>query len=271
MLVIAGAASMFLYAIDKSTFFRLMYDPLSVRDGEVWRLVTWPIANPPTQIWVVFTLLFFWFVGHAVEELVGRNRFAVLVAVVTVLPAVIVTALPYRSFPTVPEIGLGLVGTAMLTVFAAEHPHAPFFFGVPAWVIAIVFVGIEVLRVVGDRYWGTLVLMVAAIVLALVIVRQWGFAQKLAWIPSVKSGKPHPPRRGPAPKRPTTKRPNAPRGGNRVVEGPWSAPLPPMSSAEAAAAQVELDALLDKISATGLESLTSDEKRRLNELSKRLR
>jgi len=44
-----------------------------------------------------------------------------------------------------------------------------------------------------------------------------------------------------------------------------------MSSAEAAAAQVELDALLDKISATGLESLTSDEKRRLNELSKRLR
>ena len=37
------------------------------------------------------------------------------------------------------------------------------------------------------------------------------------------------------------------------------------------AVQAELDALLDKISATGLESLTTDEKRRLNDLSKRLR
>ena len=61
------------------------------------------------------------------------------------------------------------------------------------------------------------------------------------------------------------------RTGGQVVEGPWSAPAPPQSTADAAAAQVELDALLDKISATGLDSLTTDEKRRLNELSKRLR
>jgi membrane associated rhomboid family serine protease len=271
MLVIAGVASMFLYAIDKSTFFKLMFDPLAVRDGEVWRLVTWPIANPPTQIWVVFTLLFFWFVGHAVEELVGRNRFAALTAIVTVVPAVIVTFLPDQDFPTVPEIGLGLVGTAMLAVFAAQHPHAPFFFGVPAWVIAVVFVGIDMLRVVGDRYWGTLVLMAMAIILALVTVRQWGFAEKLGWIPSLGGSKPHPPRRGPAPKRPTGKKSAPARGSGRVVEGPWSAPTPPMSSAEAAAAHAELDTLLDKISATGLDSLTSDEKRRLNELSKRLR
>ena len=33
----------------------------------------------------------------------------------------------------------------------------------------------------------------------------------------------------------------------------------------------ELDALLDKISANGLDSLNADEKRRLNDLSKRLR
>ncbi|MFZ9016490.1 MAG: DUF6576 domain-containing protein, partial [Ilumatobacteraceae bacterium] len=42
-------------------------------------------------------------------------------------------------------------------------------------------------------------------------------------------------------------------------------------SADTAAAQAELDVLLDKISASGLESLSTDEKRRLNELSKRLR
>ena len=35
--------------------------------------------------------------------------------------------------------------------------------------------------------------------------------------------------------------------------------------------QAELDELLDKISAQGMDGLTNDEKRRLNELSKRMR
>ncbi|HBU74937.1 MAG TPA: rhomboid family intramembrane serine protease, partial [Acidimicrobiaceae bacterium] len=37
------------------------------------------------------------------------------------------------------------------------------------------------------------------------------------------------------------------------------------------ALQNELDVLLDKVSSSGLDALSSDEKKRLNELSKRLR
>ena len=67
------------------------------------------------------------------------------------------------------------------------------------------------------------------------------------------------------------------------MAGPWtsatrsgptrSAPLPqpPVSSADVAADQRELDALLDKISDAGMDGLSADEKRRLNELSKRMR
>ncbi|HUF96658.1 MAG TPA: DUF6576 domain-containing protein, partial [Ilumatobacter sp.] len=59
---------------------------------------------------------------------------------------------------------------------------------------------------------------------------------------------------------------------SNVVDGPWTPPPPPpRSSPDAKVAQEELDGLLDKISASGLESLSADEKRRLNELSKRLR
>ena len=60
-------------------------------------------------------------------------------------------------------------------------------------------------------------------------------------------------------------------GGSSVVEGPWTPPPPPRAGPEAMAAQAELDALLDKISDGGLDSLSNEEKRRLNELSKRLR
>jgi hypothetical protein len=271
MLVVGGVASMFLYAIDKDTFWKLAFHPVAVRDGELWRLVTWPFANPPSQIWVIFTLLFFWFIGHAVEDMIGRVRYTVLIVLMTVLPATLVTLLPPADFPTIPEIGLGLLGTALLVVFAAEHPHMPFFFGIPAWIIAAVFVGIEVLRNVGDRYWGTLVMMLTAIVTGVVTVRQWGFAHRLSFIPKLGGGA--------GSSRSTGRRSSPRRGGERrsadrrgsVVEGPWSAPVAPAPGPDAAAAQVELDELLDKISAGGLDSLSVDEKRRLNELSKRLR
>jgi membrane associated rhomboid family serine protease len=268
LLVLAGVASMFVYAFDKVTFYKLSFQPLLVRDGELWRLITWPLANQPS-IWVVITLLFFWIIGHGVEGMVGRVRYTVLVAVTTVVPAAIVTLLPPDDFPTAPAAGLRILGTAMFVVFAAENPNMPFFFGVPAWVIAAVFIGIDVLQLVGDRYWGTLVLELAAVVVAIVVVRQWGFVRRLSFIPKVGGSKGKPPRRAPVNRRGPERRPADKRGS--VVEGPWSAPVPPRSSADAVAAQVELDELLDKISASGLDSLSSDEKRRLNELSKRLR
>ena len=241
----------------------------SVRDGEVWRLFTWPIANPPSHIWVVLTLLFFWIIGHAVEGMVGRVRYTLLIVVITVVPAALVTLLPPENFPTVAEIGLGLLGTALFVVFAAEHPNMPFFFGVPAWIIATVFVGIDVLFYVGDRLWGTLVMMLSAIAdrgdhgapVGLRRATDVHPQDRRLDEPSASSGPVQ--RRGPE------RRPSDRRGS--VVEGPWSAPVPPRTTADAAAAQVELDELLDKISASGLDSLSTDEKRRLNELSKRLR
>ena len=157
LLVIAGVASMFLYAIDKTLFNKLVFVPALVRDGEVWRLFTWPIANPPSQV-----------LGgpHAALLLDHRARRRGNGRPRPLHPpdrrhhrgagGARDRCSPPRHFPTAPEFGLGLLGTALFVVFAAEHPHMPFFFGVPAWIIAAVFVGIDVLFYVGDRLWGTL-------------------------------------------------------------------------------------------------------------------
>ena len=51
-----------------------------------------------------------------------------------------------------------------------------------------------------------------------------------------------------------------------MITGPWGAP-----GGQSSTDQIELDMLLDKISATGMASLSRQEKQRLNELSKRLR
>ncbi|MCU1503978.1 MAG: hypothetical protein JWM12_3332, partial [Ilumatobacteraceae bacterium] len=74
-MVLLGVISMFIYAASQSALVKLVFDVPDVRAGEIWRLITWPIANPPTQIWVILTLVFFWFFGHRIEDVVGRKRF----------------------------------------------------------------------------------------------------------------------------------------------------------------------------------------------------
>ncbi len=266
-LVGCGIASMVLYAMSISLFSNLVFDAGSVRRGEVWRLITWPAANPPISAWVVITLFFFWYFGHIVEEMVGRIRFTRLVLAVTIAPTLFVSIV--GNLATAAEMGLGLLGTVMLVVFAAEHPDAPFFFGIPAWVISSIFVGIDILRYLGNRIWGTLIVLVLALGIALVTVRQWGFADRLDIIPRFSSTTRHK-----SPTRSAKGRVRKPARRSRtskptVVDGPWAAPA--TSNPSHAALQHELDTLLDKVSAEGLDALSKDEKRRLNELSKLLR
>jgi hypothetical protein len=136
LMVLMGVVSMFVYAASKTWFLKLVFHPIWVRDGDIWRLITWPIANPPDSIFVIITLIFFWFFGHRIEEMVGRVRFTWLMVISTVLPAAVVTLIGRFQYSTSLEVGLGVLGTAMLVVFALDAPNAPFFFNIPAWIVA---------------------------------------------------------------------------------------------------------------------------------------
>ncbi|MGD9996265.1 MAG: rhomboid family intramembrane serine protease [Ilumatobacteraceae bacterium] len=260
LMVGLGVVSMFVYAASKSWFMKLVFHPIWVRDGDIWRLVTWPIANPPDSIFVIITLVFFWFFGHRIEEMVGRVRFTWLVLVATVLPAAIVTLIGRFEASTSLEVGLGVLGTAMLVVFAFDAPNAPFFFNIPAWIIALIFVGINLLQYLGDRLWGTIVLELLVIATAVVMVRQYGFLDQLTFIPKLTGGK-APARRGGSRSRGRGRpRQRQGRDFDRVVSGPWTGPSP--------ADQHEMDQLLDKMNSVGL---SDAERKRLSELGRRLR
>ena len=254
LLVGLGIASMFWYAVDQVSLVRLAFDGVAVRDGEVWRLVTWPIVNPPDNIWVLFTLAFFWFVGHRVEERIGRRRFTVMIAFMTVIPSAVATSFTF-SAETGWAYGLGILGIALLVVFAFDMPQAMWFFNIPLWIVAAAFVALDVLQQLGQRRFGTLVVELGAIIVGAVTARQYGMLTDLWFIPRFGDSQ----RRTQQQRRPKAK---ARKGASPVVAGPWG---------PSAADQAELDALLDKISANGMDALSRDEKARLNELSKRLR
>jgi hypothetical protein len=243
----------------------------SVHSGQIWRLATWPLVNAP-NIWAVITLAVFWYFGRDVEAMFGRNRFLGFLAAVTVIPALIVfllTLIPgVDSFHT-GTAGMRLIEMGVFAVFVAEHLTARFFFGIRAWVLGLVFLGLDVLQFIGARDWGSLLHELLIVTLSLVLVRAFGFADDLVWVPRLAlpgSG------RKPA-ARASRSRPGAQkgplRGGGRqaaVVAGPWAGSVP--------AAGVDhqlLDRLLDKVASGGIDSLSSQERRQLDELSRRIR
>lgn len=256
LLVGLGVISMFVYAIQRSVLLKLAFLGPLVRNGEVWRLVTWPTVNPPTEIWVVLTLAFFWFVGHRIEDSIGRRRFTTMIALMTVVPAALVSLVPFEAVSY--AFGLGILGIGLLVVFALDNPGAQFFFGIPAWAIAGVYVGIDILRYLGDRRFETLFLELGVIAVGLVTARQYGLVSNLEFIPKFA---------GDQTSKKKVARSTKRQGGSTVVAGPW----PAADAAHTAVDQLELDGLLDKISAQGIDSLSRTEKNRLNELSKKLR
>lgn len=271
-LAILCAISMVVYGIepaDKPILTRLALVPDEVWNGQVWRIVTWPLANGFDQrlLWVAIAVALLWYFGSRLEEQIGRVRMTVLLAALIVLPGLVAVALDLNHF------GVRSVELAVLLIFVAEYPDIRFFFGIPAWVLGAVYVVTDILQISGSRATDQLILYLVSLVIAAFAARAVGMFTAYPWIPKV-----------PLPDALTGTRSSGPRRSARgkvrgkssrpaeVVEGPWSAPAPPArQSPDTAAAQAELDALLDKISASGLDSLTADEKRRLNELSKRLR
>jgi membrane associated rhomboid family serine protease len=251
-----GVLSMFIYAVNPALLEPLILFTKLVREGQIWRVVTWPIANEPSLSSVI-TLAVFWYFGRSLEELFGRVRFTRFLIAVAVIPAVLLVILSFVS-PSLEvfAVGLRLVELGVFVSFVAERPNTPFFFGIKAWVIAAVFVGIDVLQLVGQRGWGSLLLLFFILATSLLLTRAYGFAADQAWIPKLAL--------------PTAKTKKfKPVKGSPVVRGPWGeSGLPPVNDM---ASQAEMDRLLDKIAASGMDSLTAEEKRRLKAHSKRLR
>ncbi len=246
-------------------------------DGQVWRIVTWPQANDLSQgqaIWFVVTLVILWYFGSALERLLGRNRFAIFLILLVVIPGIL------GALIDLPQAGLRPIELCVFLVFVAEYPFARFIFNIPAWVFGAVILGIEIIQLLGDRNERGIIFLFTSLAVAAVTARTMGLLRDFPWIPALPIGH----RPSGARRRAKRSKGRSSSGGGEVVAGPWTSstrsgpvratplPQPPSAAAAAAAAdQTELDALLDKISAVGMDGLSADEKRRLNELSRRMR
>ena len=171
--------SFFVWAASPSAVEALAQIPSDVTSGQVWRLITWPIANSP-DLRVVIAIAIFWYMGSQVENLLGRAKFSWLLGLTTLIPGLLGVLLD------IPQAGIGSIELAVFVVFICEYPKAPFFFGIPAWVLGAVIVGIDILRLLGARRPEELILYLAGIATAVWAARSMGMLTSLQWLPPIK-------------------------------------------------------------------------------------
>jgi membrane associated rhomboid family serine protease len=233
-----------------------------VRWVQPWRLLTWPLANEASLATVLDIVMMFIF-GREVERSLGRRRFLWFLAALVVIPGLVALGLG-ATFG-----GLFMLTTGLFVAFVATYPTAIGFFGIPLWVFGAVFIGIDILQTIGQRDGAWLILILVVCALGLLGARAFGLSH-LEWIPRIPlpasiSGEPT--SRGPRPGRPTRR--------GRGRKGPATVtPIRPPSATPTSAEllrQAEIDVLLDKINEHGIASLTPEERRRLDEHSRRMR
>ena len=215
-------------------FAWLPFDSEAVLRGEVWRIVTYGLVNPPDLWFVVDMFMIAWF-GRELEKFFGRRIFLCLYTCLYLLSPLLFTLIGMRQ----PMHLAGETGAfALFIAFATLYPGVAFFFNILAQWLAVIFVAIYTLIALANRDLPGLVSLWATVGFAHGFVR---YEQGRFTLPSINFW-----RRKPR---------------FRVLPD-----LPPARTARAPdKSMAEIDALLDKIAQTGLASLTPKERAKLDQ------
>lgn len=238
LIVGLGAIGSVVATLAPAVFRELYFDPRLLLGGSVWRAFTWPFVDILSP-WVALSLALLWYFGRDLEAQVGRRAMTSLyVGMWAALTAITMAVWLLNGNGRL--AGLGLVQFIILLLWIAEYPQRPFFFGIRAWVVGAVFLGLQLLLLLASSQFSALVTSVGALALTAVFARRAGLLSEWAFVPGKQ-------------------RPRAPR-----------VPRSEQRAAQRRASDAErIDDLLEKISSQGMHSLTASERRELEKLRQR--
>ncbi|MCA0253264.1 MAG: hypothetical protein LCH76_13465 [Actinobacteria bacterium] len=241
--VLAVAVSWLAYVILPPLPGLLAFVPEYAAAGEVWRLVTWPLANG-LSLWSVIALFFFWYFGTDLEQALGRRTMAWLLVGIWASLTAAATIVGLVLGAGYLLAGINVIEFAILLLWIAEYPDRRFLFNIPAWVFGLVLVGLQVLQAVAARDLGSLLSLALALALIAIAARYAGLLSAYRWIPGG--------RRQSQPRQRRRSRGTAFKQAGRTD-------------------RERLDELLDQINEQGIGSLTDAQRKELMRLRERLR
>src|SRR6266480_4510735 len=237
ILIAFGAGSMLAY---------LQFDTAAVwSGGQVWRLFTYAFVHAPSALlWFAVEMYMLFVFGRDVERVIGRRAYIALYLVLLLLPAAFLTI--WGLWVRTLMAGSGALHFAIFVAFATIYPNVELLLRIMAKWVALILAGIGTLSALAAHDWQTLVVLWTSIGAAFLFIEMRGAGPELVWWNNLKA------RFGPKPKL-------------HVVQKSVS-----RRAVEPDDLYASIDPILDKISKSGIGSLTANERRLLNRERDRL-
>jgi hypothetical protein len=236
-----------LFATVHSVLNYAMFDSAYVWSGQLWRLATYALIHPPgpsALLWFAIEMYMLFVFGREVERFIGQRAYIILYLLLLLLPALVLTFWGLRQRTGLS--GSGALHFSIFVAFAIIFPNVQFFARISAKWVALILAAIGTLSALAAHDWQTLVVLWTSMAIAFLFIERRGAGPELVWWTDLKS------RLRSRPKLHVVHKP-APR---RVVE-----PDDVYAS---------VDPILDKISKSGIGSLTANERKTLDRARNRL-
>jgi membrane associated rhomboid family serine protease len=215
----------------------LGFNSVQVLSGQVWRIASYGLFNPPSLFFAIDMVMLVWF-GRELEKMFGRRKFFGFYGGVYLVPSLVLTLIGLLQ----PTSQLGQPGAlAVFVGFATLYPGAMMLFNLMAKWVAIILVALYALIHLSERNWIGFTLLASTCGYAFLFVR---IEQGVLAVPDFRFWK-RKPRLRVLPDLPAQK---------HVVTS---------KGAAEDATMAEVDALLDKIAKSGISSLTAKERAKL--------
>jgi membrane associated rhomboid family serine protease len=216
-----------------------------LRHGWVWQPLTYALVHPPAPalavLWFAVEMYMLWIFGRELERFFGRRLFLQFYAGMWLLIPTLHLLLGLLE----PQIiyGSQTIHFAVFLAFATLYPNALFMFGIPAKWFAVILVAAQAISYIASTAYGELLVfgvIVASAYYFVLYQRGEVTFPKMRW-----------PRRQP-----------------RFHVVPRNTPpVQKVKLVQQSASMDDVDALLDKIARTGLNSLSAAERARLERAS----
>jgi membrane associated rhomboid family serine protease len=213
--------------------------------GRLWQVATYALVHSPSGlIWFAIEMYMLFAFGREVERFIGRRAFIALYLLLLLAPPLFLCI--WGLWQRTALAGSATIHFAIFIAFAAIYPNVELFLRIMAKWVALIFVAAYSLQLLAYHGWSELAVLWLSAGLTYAFVELRGAGPELAWLTEWKSRW--------RSKRALTVLPRP--SGRRVVE--------PENIYES------IDPLLEKISKSGIASLTASERRALDRARNRL-
>lgn len=245
--VVLAVAACLIIALGGGGFLTsLQFDSAAVLSrGQIWRIATYAFVHSPSMLlWFAVEMYMLFVFGREVERFIGQRAYVALYGILLLAPTLLLTGMGFwqrSGHSGSPALHFGI-----FVAFATIYPRVELFLRLMAKWVALILAGIYTLQLLAYHAWSDLLVVWTSITAAFLFIEWRGAGPELGWWNDFKE------RFRPRPKFTIVQKPAA------------------RQAVEPDEASDSVDAILDKISKSGMSSLTEAERRQLELARNRL-